>query len=417
MKSHMKAIKLTCLIVAVTITPILFLFAEQDVSKNDYLSRAKQLKVHINKIDIDEFCSKIVVEADIKRSKAGSNIFIIYKIGEDKNWKRLNSEEKVIDVENLKNGKYKLIICAVEDGVIYQKNPLEIDFKIKRNKKKVTEKLIQYLKSDDISLENKAVDFISKHYDEYYKLIKDNIDSSYRLDFLLKAATDKNRYGINVDYTSFPKEEYLVRYEDGYEIWDFSNYPWLNKFYKKIVFYGDKPISSVSNLFCDGKRLWFTHKSGVGFINLETSEYKLFAEEQGLSYAPTGGIRRAVDGQIYVGDDRVLLRYDENEESFVPAWPEIKRRLDIREMEVDKFGYLWMLSRGAIAKINSYDDNDWRNYPIKGNPYGIVRDQNGDIWFGGNSKNDKWKRIFPAKILEQETIIEHAFELKFFLII
>lgn len=368
----------------------------------DMYWRARQLRAQVRQIHLDALDARLTLEINIRRTRAEGKAYLLYRVGRKGRWNRTGIDDPMVNISSLCDGKHILQLMAVEDGIVYQTPPTEVEFSIHRNEDVVTEGLAGLLASEDSELENLAVEFLSHHLDLYLECLRDRLKGHDRASFLLDAARTRAKYGGRHNPAETPKIDYLVHHEGGDEAWDFSQHPSLNPWYTKRNLQKDLSQLAVRFLYFDGCRLWFGHDAGLGCLDPNNGNLQMYGTVHGLPTPAAGGITRALDGDIYAGTSRHLTRYDEASDRFVRVRMERMQNLNISGMEVNGEGELWMVSTEYGGGVSCYDGDRWWHFG-SGGFYGIARDPNGLVWTGADVEHSgvEWKGLSPVQILKE----------------
>ncbi|GAJ04763.1 unnamed protein product, partial [marine sediment metagenome] len=166
-------------------------------------------------------------------------MYVLYRLGKKGAWLRLKLDRPEVPVSSLEDGNHILQLQAVEDGVVYQRTPTEVRFTIRRDRNAVLKKVIALLTSHEPESERLAVEFLSFQPEPYLERLQAELSAKDHALFLLRAARDRATYAGTMEPV-MPERQWLVREEDGHQVWDFSRFPSLNPWYSKEMLRSDE---------------------------------------------------------------------------------------------------------------------------------------------------------------------------------
>lgn len=367
-------------------------------ARDDLYWRIRHVGLEVHGIRVDPLGSTLSLECEVRRSRHRSKAYIA---GQIRGYRRqmLDERQPVMDVTDLLDGRYELELSAVEDGIVYQMQPTVLEFEIRREFWSVIECLVSLLKSGDTIQKNRAVRFLaarSEGYDEYLREVFAH--DQYMISLLDKAVRQR---GIALKREAAKDIRPVTRTDsNGMEAWDFSLDAASNPWWEKRTVEWDLHEMGVNRLYYDGRWLWFYQGTGVGRLDPETDEVRMYDPEDGLPTPVTGGIRRALAGDIYVGTGKHPARYDEDADRFVRILMDDQSKHSVAGMDVDNHGRLWTVSTKYGGGVSCYDGVRWRHSEAA-HVSGITRNTDGEIWVGVGCEYEKkkWVGLSPGEVL------------------
>ena len=224
--------------------------------------------------------------------------------------------------------------------------------------------------------------------DEFYRIF--NKDSDLSSQFIRSLAEDENQNiwvatNNGIDKIDIKNNKNIISFKTGHGKFDISE----NDIY--VVRYDPKGYIWAGAL-----------KEGLNRIDINTNEVKQYKnddrDEKSLPGNHVKDILRDSSGNLWVGTDNGLAKYNEQTENFATYKNKIYDKTSLVNDEVfsiqeDESGLIWV---GTYAGISMFDPNTniehYKKDPfdensISDNPiHGIYEDKDGLLWVGTNSK-------------------------------
>lgn len=224
--------------------------------------------------------------------------------------------------------------------------------------------------------------------DEFYRIF--NKDSDLSSQFIRSLAEDENQNiwvatNNGIDKIDIKNNKNIISFKTGHGKFDISE----NDIY--VVRYDPKGYIWAGAL-----------KEGLNRIDINTNEVKQYKnddrDEKSLPGNYVKDILRDSSGNLWVGTDNGLAKYNEQTENFATYKNKIYDKTSLVNDEVfsiqeDESGLIWV---GTYAGISMFDPNTniehYKKDPfdensISDNPiHGIYEDKDGLLWVGTNSK-------------------------------
>ena len=224
--------------------------------------------------------------------------------------------------------------------------------------------------------------------DEFYRIF--NKDSDLSSQFIRSLAEDENQNiwvatNNGIDKIDIKNNKNMISFKTGHGKFDISE----NDIY--VVRYDPKGYIWAGAL-----------KEGLNRIDINTNEVKQYKnddrDEKSLPGNHVKDILRDSSGNLWVGTDNGLAKYNEQTENFATYKNKIYDKTSLVNDEVfsiqeDESGLIWV---GTYAGISMFDPNTniehYKKDPfdensISDNPiHGIYEDKDGLLWVGTNSK-------------------------------
>lgn len=224
--------------------------------------------------------------------------------------------------------------------------------------------------------------------DEFYRIF--NKDSDLSSQFIRSLAEDENQNiwvatNNGIDKIDIKNNKNIISFKTGHGKFDISE----NDIY--VVRYDPKGYIWAGAL-----------KEGLNRIDINTNEVKQYKnddrDEKSLPGNHVKDILRDSSGNLWVGTDNGLAKYNEQTENFATYKNKIYDKTSLVNDEVfsiqeDESGLIWI---GTYAGISMFDPNTniehYKKDPfdensISDNPiHGIYEDKDGLLWVGTNSK-------------------------------
>ena len=224
--------------------------------------------------------------------------------------------------------------------------------------------------------------------DEFYRIF--NKDSDLSSQFIRSLAEDENQNiwvatNNGIDKIDIKNNKNIISFKTGHGKFDISE----NDIY--VVRYDPKGYIWAGAL-----------KEGLNRIDINTNEVKQYKndyrDEKSLPGNYVKDILRDSSGNLWVGTDNGLAKYNEQTENFATYKNKIYDKTSLVNDEVfsiqeDKSGLIWV---GTYAGISMFDPNTniehYKKDPFDENSisdnsiHGIYEDKDGLLWVGTNSK-------------------------------
>lgn len=224
--------------------------------------------------------------------------------------------------------------------------------------------------------------------DEFYRIF--NKDSDLSSQFIRSLAEDENQNiwvatNNGIDKIDIKNNKNIISFKTGHGKFDISE----NDIY--VVRYDPKGYIWAGAL-----------KEGLNRIDINTNEVKQYKnddrDEKSLSGNHVKDILRDSSGNLWVGTDNGLAKYNEQTENFATYKNKIYDKTSLVNDEVfsiqeDESGLIWV---GTYAGISMFDPNTniehYKKDPFDENSisdnsiHGIYEDKDGLLWVGTNSK-------------------------------
>ncbi len=224
--------------------------------------------------------------------------------------------------------------------------------------------------------------------DEFYRIF--NKDSDLSSQFIRSLAEDENQNiwvatNNGIDKIDIKNNKNIISFKTGHGKFDISE----NDIY--VVRYDPKGYIWAGAL-----------KEGLNRIDINTNEVKQYKndyrDEKSLPGNYVKDILRDSSGNLWVGTDNGLAKYNEQTENFATYKNKIYDKTSLVNDEVfsiqeDESGLIWV---GTYAGISMFDPNTniehYKKDPFDENSisdnsiYGIYEDKDGLLWVGTNSK-------------------------------
>ena len=224
--------------------------------------------------------------------------------------------------------------------------------------------------------------------DEFYRIF--NKDSDLSSQFIRSLAEDENQNiwvatNNGIDKIDIKNNKNIISFKTGHGKFDISE----NDIY--VVRYDPKGYIWAGAL-----------KEGLNRIDINTNEVKQYKnddrDEKSLPGNHVKDILRDSSGNLWVGTDNGLAKYNEQTENFATYKNKIYDKTSLVNDEVfsiqeDKSGLIWV---GTYAGISMFDPNTniehYKRDPFDENSisdnsiHGIYEDKDGLLWVGTNSK-------------------------------
>ena len=224
--------------------------------------------------------------------------------------------------------------------------------------------------------------------DEFYRIF--NKDSDLSSQFIRSLAEDENQNiwvatNNGIDKIDIKNNKNIISFKTGHGKFDISE----NDIY--VVRYDPKGYIWAGAL-----------KEGLNRIDINTNEVKQYKnddrDEKSLPGNHVKDILRDSSGNLWVGTDNGLAKYNEQTENFATYKNKIYDKTSLVNDEVfsiqeDESGLIWV---GTYAGISMFDPNTniehYKKDPFDENSisdnsiYGIYEDKDGLLWVGTNSK-------------------------------
>ena len=235
--------------------------------------------------------------------------------------------------------------------------------------------------SDDLNIYNEKKD-------EFYRIF--NKDSDLSSQFIRSLAEDENQNiwvatNNGIDKIDIKNNKNIISFKTGHGKFDISE----NDIY--VVRYDPKGYIWAGAL-----------KEGLNRIDINTNEVKQYKnddrDEKSLPGNHVKDILRDSSGNLWVGTDNGLAKYNEQTENFATYKNKIYDKTSLVNDEVfsiqeDESGLIWV---GTYAGISMFDPNTniehYKKDPFDENSisdnsiHGIYEDKDGLLWVGTNSK-------------------------------
>ena len=224
--------------------------------------------------------------------------------------------------------------------------------------------------------------------DEFYRIF--NKDSDLSSQFIRSLAEDENQNiwvatNNGIDKIDIKNNKNIISFKTGHGKFDISE----NDIY--VVRYDPKGYIWAGAL-----------KEGLNRIDINTNEVKQYkndySDEKSLPGNYVKDILRDSSGNLWVGTDNGLAKYNEQTENFATYKNKIYDKTSLVNDEVfsiqeDESGLIWV---GTYAGISMFDPNTniehYKKDPFDENSisdnsiHGIYEDKDGLLWVGTNSK-------------------------------